>query len=112
MVPGRMERRRSPRHLCSHLVVVRQEVSNSADSTSTAVLEDLSREGAAISLETPLEAGTIIELSAPGLWVRAQVRYCRPREQDFLMGLEFADGFRWEPHLWQPDHLFLPPPKE
>ena len=66
---NKKERRREPRHLCSHLLEVaanggRQE----------AVLEDLSPEGAAVAVESAIEAATVVELSAPGFRVRAEVR--------------------------------------
>ena len=105
-----IERRRSPRYLCSHLVEIRCSNGQAAAYVVAALLEDLSREGAAIAVEAPIEAGTILELITPGLQVRAEVRYCRPRERDFHLGLEFADGSRWNPELWQPDHMYLPPP--
>ena len=104
-----VERRRSPRYLCSHLVEIRWLDSQGAAHAIPGLLEDVSREGAAIAVEQPIEAGTMVELITPGLQGRAEVRYCRPREQDFHLGLEFAGGCRWEPELWQPDHLFLPP---
>ena len=101
--PG-LERRRSPRYLCSHLVVVL------TDLPLPALLEDLSREGAGIALETPLSVDTEVGLLAGGLKTRAQVRYCLARETDFRVGVEFLDGVRWQPGQWQPDHLFLPSP--
>src|SRR5688572_9813094 len=101
--PG-LERRRSPRYLCSHLVVVL------ADSPLSGLLEDLSREGAGIALETPLPVGAEVKLLAGDLRARAQVRYSLARENDFRIGVEFLDGVRWRPDQWQPDHLFLPPP--
>jgi hypothetical protein len=99
-----IERRRSPRYLCSHLVEVAY-----GGRTTPALLEDLSIEGAAVSMDAPLEPGERIELVAPGRRARAQVRYCRQRETDFQLGLEFADECRWRPAEWQPDHLLLPP---
>ncbi|HYM11054.1 MAG TPA: PilZ domain-containing protein [Bryobacterales bacterium] len=99
-----VERRRSPRYLCSHLVEVAY-----GGRTMPALLEDLSLEGAAVSMEAPIEPGETVELVAPGLRARAQVRYCRPRETDFQLGLEFAEEYRWRPVEWRPDHLLLPP---
>ena len=105
--PLKKERRREPRHLCSHLlevtaVSVRQE----------ALLEDLSPEGAAVAVENAIEAGTIVDLSAPDFRARAEVRYCLRREADFRLGLRFTEGFRWRPSVWQPEHLWLPPVNE
>ena len=100
----REERRRDRRYLCSHLVeVVLDGVPD------TVVLEDLGPDGAAVATEFAIEAGTLLELSAPGLRARAEVRYCLRRENDFRWGLRFRDGFRWQATAWQPDHLWLPP---
>ncbi|MBI3664890.1 MAG: PilZ domain-containing protein [Acidobacteria bacterium] len=105
-----IERRRSPRYLCSHLVEIRHSDGRGGIHAVSALLEDVSREGAAVAVETPLEAGSVIELVAPGIRFQAEVRYSRRRERDFRLGLEFADSCRWDPDRWQPDHMFLPPP--
>ena len=99
-----LERRRSPRYLCSHIV----EISHGGR-TAAGLLEDLSAEGAAVAVEAAVEASDLVEFRATGLRGRARVRYCRRRENDFVIGLEFANGCRWQPLEWQPDHLFLPP---
>ena len=96
------ERRRSPRYLCSQLVEIGID-----GRITTALLEDLSLEGAAVSVEAPVEADTAIEFVVPGLTVRAKVRYCRRRETDFQVGLEFAEGCRWRPAEWKPEHLLI-----
>ncbi len=99
------ERRRSARYLCSQLV----EITVGGTRRLTAVLEDLSPEGAAVAVEEPLEAGTTVELSAGHFQAKAQVRYCDARETDYRLGLEFVEGSRWQPSEWEPEHLFLPP---
>jgi PilZ domain len=99
------ERRRSPRHLCSHLVEI-----SCAGQTSTGLLEDLSPEGAGIAVEFQAARDEMIELTAQGLHATGRVRYCNQRETDFRLGLEFTGGYRWSAEDWQPDHLFLPPP--
>ena len=99
----RKERRREPRHLCSHLLEV-----TAASGRQQAVLEDLSPEGAAVAVENAVEAATVVELSAPDFHARAEVRYCLQRDGDFRLGLRFTEGFRWQPGVWQPEHLWLP----
>jgi PilZ domain-containing protein len=101
---NKKERRREPRHLCSHLLEV-----IAANGRQEAVLEDLSPEGAAVAVESAIAAGTVVELSAPDFCARAEVRYCLPREGGFRLGLRFTEGFRWQPGVWQPEHLWLPP---
>ena len=98
------DRRREPRHLCSHLLEV-----TAANGRQQAVLEDLSPEGAAVAVENAIEAATVVELSAPDFCARTEVRYCLRREADFRVGLRFTEGFRWHPGVWQPEHLWLPP---
>ncbi len=90
------ERRRSRRCLCSHLVEV---------DGRTALLEDISAEGAAVAVEAPLGSSGGIDLLASGRRFRARVRYCLVRETDFRLGLEFDGGDRWRADLWQPEHL-------
>ena len=102
--PQPKDRRREPRHLCSHLLEV-----TAATGRQQAVLEDLSPEGAAVAVENAVEAATVVELCAPDFRIRAEVRYCLRREGDFRLGLRFTEGFRWHPGVWQPEHLWLPP---
>ncbi len=99
-----VERRRSPRYLCSHVVEIRR-----GGQVAAALLEDLCLEGAGVAVETWVETGEAMELVAPGLQARARVCYCRPRENDFVVGIHFDEDFRWRPDQWRPDHLFLPP---
>jgi hypothetical protein len=99
-----IERRKSPRYLCSHIV----EIWHGRETTA-GLLEDLSAEGAAIAFEAPLERDELVVLVAGGLQAGARVRYCTRRENDYRLGLEFTSGSRWQPHQWRPDHLFLPP---
>ena len=96
------DRRRNPRYLCSHLVEIVH-----GESKQHGVLEELSAEGAAVSLDTPIGPGEAVEMVAPGWRARARVRYSKRRGKDFQIGLEFAEGCRWSPDVWQPDHLFL-----
>jgi len=105
-----LERRRSPRYLCSHIVDISRQDSDGYVRLGPALLEDLSREGAGVSLESPIAPGETVELMAPGLRAQAVVRYCRVRENDRQLGLEFDVPWRWQPDLWEPDHLFLPTP--
>lgn len=100
----KVERRRSPRYLCSQLVEIAL-----GDRTVSGLLEDICVEGAAVSVEAPVEPGEQIGLIAPGMRAEAQVRYCRRRETDFLLGIEFAAPSRWRPLEWQPEHLLAGP---
>ena len=99
----REERRCCPRFLCSHLVEI-----TCPSGRQAAVLEDISREGAAVVVEAPA-AARILGFFGPGFQALAQVRYCLRRETDFRVGLRFEDGRRWQPGLWKPDHLWMPP---
>jgi hypothetical protein len=98
------ERRAHRRFLCSHLVEI-----SCQGSLQTAVLEDIGPEGVAVAVEAPLDTASQVDFSAPGLRVRAQVRYCLRRETDFRLGLRFEDGWRWCPDTWRPHHLWAPP---
>lgn len=100
-----IERRRNPRYLCSHLLEVTR-----GNTFLCGLLEDLSAEGASVSVEIPLRDGEIVKLAASGFHAQARVRHCQPRESGFVAGMEFA-GYRWEPRGWRPDHLYLPAAK-
>ena len=104
MARALIERGRSPRYLCSHII----EIWHGRETTA-ALLEDLSTEGAAIAFEAPLDQDELVVLVAPGLRASARVRYCTRRENDYRLGLEFTSGSRWQLQQWRPDHLFLPP---
>ena len=106
------ERRRSPRYWCSQMVEMSCRTEEDVVVTTTVLLEDVSREGAAVSVEAPIAAGKMVELRAPGFQAHARVRFCRPRENDFHLGLEFPSGVEWQPDQWQPEHLFLPSPRD
>jgi hypothetical protein len=100
----RVERRRSPRYLCSHLFEI-----SGAGAPGMAVLEDLCPEGAGIAADFPASPDDPVTLNFSGLLISSRVRYCYRRENDFRLGLEFTGGYRWRIEHWQPDHFFLPP---
>ena len=102
------ERRRNPRHLCSHLVEIAWRDAEGGARSLKALLEDLSPEGAAVAVEEPLERGVAVEVDAGGFRADAVVRYRIPRENDFRLGLEFTGPCRWSEGEWRPDHLYLP----
>ncbi len=72
---------------------------------TTALLEDLSPQGACLSLNLPLTVGAWVQLSADGFSAEAEVRYCKLGEYGYLIGIEFAAGQEWCWERWQPGHL-------
>jgi hypothetical protein len=77
-----------------------------------AILEEISHDRAAAAVENPCPVGISLVLQAGDFSIPAQVLFRLPRETDFLLELQFAPGFRWDPSQWKPDHLFLPPRNE
>lgn len=69
------------------------------------LLEDLSRRGACLSMNSPLALGAPVKLQAAGFKAEACVRYCRLGEYSFVVGLEFLPGFEWAASDWRPKHL-------
>jgi hypothetical protein len=98
------------RWLCSHLIELQFE--DDRFPPRTAVLEEIEADGAAVAVETPYPVGTKLKLSAGPFESAAEVLLRLPRETDFLLWVRFAAGCRWDPAVWKPDHLYLPPKRD
>jgi hypothetical protein len=96
--------------LCSHLVEL--EFEDERFPPRLANLEEIEAAGAALAVESPYPVGTKLALKAGTFAIPAEVVFRLPRETDFLLGIRFATGRRWNPDTWKPDHLYLPPARE
>jgi hypothetical protein len=95
------------RWLCSHLVEL--EFDNDGFPPSMALLEEIEAEGAAFGAESPYPVGAKLKLRTGALEIPAEIVFRLPRETDFWLWARFAGGWRWDPCVWKPDHLYLPP---
>ncbi len=71
-------------------------------------LEEIRIEGAGLAVETPYPIGLRVALNAEGFAVQATIVDCRARETDFYIQIRFAEGYRWSPSDWEPDHFYVP----
>ena len=95
------------RWLCSHLVEI--EFDGERFLPQAAILEEIAAEGAALGVEAPYPTGARLTIKAGAFEIPAEIVFRLPRETDFLLWARFAGGRRWDPEVWKPDHLYLPP---
>jgi len=98
------------RWLCSHLVELCFD--GERFPARTALLEEIEAGGAAVGVESPYPIGTKLKIKAGVFEIPAEIVFRLPRETDFLLWARFAAGSRWDPALWTPDHLYLPPKRQ
>ncbi|MCU1260732.1 MAG: hypothetical protein JWO80_3617 [Bryobacterales bacterium] len=72
---------------------------------ATALLEDISTEGACLQMESAIPISTSVELRYGGVAIPALVKYCVYREIGYYVGVEFREGFRWSEQRFHPQHL-------
>jgi hypothetical protein len=101
---GIMERRNETRMLCADVIEVcwkeglqRMQV--------VALLEDISPGGACLQMESPIPIGSEIIWNSPEQRFTGIVRYCAYREIGYFIGVEFAEGVRWNEEEFEPQHL-------
>jgi hypothetical protein len=80
--------------------------------SSVALLEEIEAESAAIGIESPYAVGATLKIKAGDFEIPAQIVLLLPRETDFLIWVQFTAGGSWDPDVWKPDHLFLPPKRD
>ena len=105
----REERRQSARHMCSEFVQVSFWDERGREISEIGVLEDVSLRGVSISLNIPIPVGTSTRIHARDFDGQVEVRYCEPGDYGYLVGVEFADGYRWDEGKWAPEHLLAVP---
>ena len=68
-------------------------------------LDDISRAGACIQLETRIPDGTRVKIRYKGGELTGAVRYCGFREGSYFLGIEFDENCEWSPLQFVPEHL-------
>jgi len=99
------ERRSDVRLMCADMVEVRWKTAMNQTRRATALLEDISRSGACLQLESHLPPGAELEVSCPNCQLVGRVRYCVYREIGYFVGVEFDSASRWSPRTFRPQHL-------
>lgn len=60
-------------------------------------LANISASGASVRTQRPVKVGTTITLVYQDHEFAGQVRNCKSESPGYLVGVEFADGYRWTP---------------
>jgi hypothetical protein len=98
------DRRTEVRMMCADMVEVTWKDGNGRTGRTMALLEDISRSGACLQLETSLPVGAEIQWGSPGHHFNGHVRHCLYREIGYFVGVELA-GCQWSKTAYQPRHL-------
>jgi hypothetical protein len=110
------QRRLEDRNLCADLVQVGWKLEKGSKHTEWATLEDISSGGACLKLDDPIPLETLVSLRFATSSCVARVKYCVADQLGYLLGVEFADGYRWTRRKYRPEHLIQfhlrPAPKE
>lgn len=102
----RMQDRRSEaRMLCADMVDVSWMDRQGRTRRATALLEDISRSGACLQFEVPVPLEVMVQVACANETLEGKVRYCEYREIGYFVGVEFAEGSKWDPRQFEPQHL-------
>lgn len=99
------QKRFEDRDLCADLVKVTWTPNLEPPRMDLAILGDISPSGACLEIEGPIPADTVVELEFGEERCRAVVRYCKYDRVNYLLGVEFEEGYRWSSKRWEPKHL-------
>ena len=98
-------RRKEDRSLCAQLLEIRWNDGAGEERREFATLEDISRRGLSLGIETPIPEGTSVTVIYPNGRYEGEVRYCRSDELGNVVGVEFASGYAWSRRDFRPSHL-------
>lgn len=99
------EKRKVYRELCADLVKVQWEPAFGPARSEWAILEDISSTGACLEFEEPIAPDTVISLHFKSEQCKARIRYCKYEKTNYLLGVEFEQGYRWSRRRFKPEHL-------
>jgi len=94
--------------LCSQLASLL--VDGSSQPAETILVEEIDSFGLLLAAESAYASGIRVTLKAGDFEVSGRIVSSVRRENDFAVALDFADGFRWSPEVFRPEHLYAPPP--
>lgn len=103
-----LERRSEPRLWCSDLIEVWTRETGRWRRHGSAVLEDISKSGACVQLESPLPQGRLVRLKHPQWKVEGEVRYCLYRDLGYFVGVLVNEKHRAMLAGFKPKHLLDP----
>jgi hypothetical protein len=99
------DRREDDRELCADLVKVQWKPEFGPARSEWAILEDISPSGACLEFEEPIPADTAVTLHFKSERCQARIKYCKYDKTNYLLGVEFEQGYRWSRRRFKPEHL-------
>jgi hypothetical protein len=99
------DKRAEARLMCADMIEVSWQDASARTRSATAVLEDISKTGACLQLESPLPVGSQVGWSSEERSFSGVVRYCTFREIGYFAGVEFEPDSKWTPESYLPAHL-------
>lgn len=97
--------RREERELCADLVKVQWKLESGLSHSEWAILEDISPSGACLEIEEPIPPETIVSLQFKSDCCQARIKYCKFDKVNYLLGVQFEQGYRWSRRRFKPEHL-------
>jgi hypothetical protein len=98
--------RSEDRELCADLVKMEWEEEPGIARSEWTILEDISPSGACLESEIPVPADTLVSLEFPGGHrCKARIKYCKHDRTNYLLGVQFEQGYRWSRRKFKPEHL-------
>jgi len=101
-------RRFAVRMLCADVVEASWRDRDGSNRQATALLEDISRNGACLQFEQRVPLGAPMRVVCKRLELEGRVRYCVYRETGYFTDLEFDPGSHWSVRKFRPRHLLDP----
>ena len=99
------KRRRHRRQLCSEVVNISFADTTGRRVADVGIIEDVNHNGLCLSLGISLPVSAAVKISNEQVEADARVCHCSPQDYGYSVGVEFTEGFEWDPRQWQPQHL-------
>jgi len=99
------ERRLENRFLCADLAMVNWFMERGVCGAAEAVLEDISRIGACVQVESAIPLNATVSLAIGHSTFTGKVRYCVYRDYGYFVGIRFEDVSSWSSAAVEPQHL-------
>ena len=100
-----MRKKQEERELCADLVKIQWKNDSGSVQSEWAILGDISPSGACLEVEIPIEPETVVGLQFASEQCQARTKYCKFDKVNYLLGVEFENGYRWSRRRFKPEHL-------
>jgi hypothetical protein len=97
--------RQEDRELCADLVKIQWKPESGPLHSEWAILADISASGACLEIEEPIAPDTVVSLQFKGDCCQARIKYCKFDKVNYLLGVQFEQGYRWSRRKFKPEHL-------